>query len=147
MAFGFLAGMLFFPVFRHHWFVFIPLCVLGSLLPDVDHENSKINKLFPVTKWVPKLFTHRGFFHTIFPVILIYLLFHFLKADVIGVPLAVGYVSHLFSDGLTESGINFLHPVSKLHLSGFIRTNSFMEFVLFGVVLCFGFLLVLKRLF
>ena len=75
MAFGFLAGLLFLPMWNHSWFIFIPLCILGSLIPDIDHEKSKINKLFPITKWVPKLFKHRGFFHTIFPVALIILIF------------------------------------------------------------------------
>lgn len=147
MAFGFLAGMLFFPVLHHSWFIFVPLCILGSLIPDVDHENSKINKLFPLTKWVPKFFKHRGIFHTIFPVILIYLLFKSANADIIGFPLAIGYLSHLVSDSLTESGINFLHPVSRFHMAGFVKTNTIMEFIVFGVVLSLSFLLVFKKFF
>lgn len=147
MAFGFLAGVLFFPVFHHSWFIFLPLCILGSIIPDIDHENSKINRFFPVTKWVPNFFSHRGFFHTVFPVILIYLIFHSARADVVGIPLAVGYLSHLFSDSLTESGVNFLHPVSKLRMSGFIRTNTFLEFVVFGIVVCLVFFVVIKRFF
>ena len=147
MAFGFLAGLVFLPVFSQHWFLFIPLVVLGSILPDVDHENSKINKMVPVTRWVPKFFTHRGFFHSIFPAVLIYLGFHYGNLDTVGIPVAVGYLSHLLSDSLTKVGVNLLHPASTLRVQGFIETGGAMELIAFGVVGCLSVLLLLKRLF
>ncbi len=145
MAFGFLAGMLLFPVFDANWLLFVPLVTFGALLPDVDHKNSKINRILPVTKWIPSFFKHRGFFHSIFPAIIIYLLFHYFKLDIIGLPLTIGYFTHLGSDCLTKLGCNLLHPVSNLRIQGFVYTNGMMELLVFGGILLFDAVLLLKH--
>lgn len=145
MAFGFLAGILTYPVLHHQWYLFIPFAMLGSLLPDVDHENSKINRAIPVTRWVPRLFKHRGFFHSIFPVILIYAGFHYANLDILGIPLAVGYLAHLFSDCLTRMGCNLLHPLSTFRVQGFIYTNGAMELMTLGGVMVLSGIVLLKR--
>lgn len=132
MLFGLLAGLLFFP--GYEWYVFIPLCVLGALLPDVDHENSKINHMLPVTRWVPSFFQHRGFFHSIYPPLILLFAFHYFGLGNIGLPLAIGYVSHLLSDCLTVSGCNLLHPFATMRVQGFINTGSVGEFIVMGVV-------------
>ncbi|MBW3019536.1 metal-dependent hydrolase [Candidatus Woesearchaeota archaeon] len=147
MTFGLLAGLVMFPVFHQAWYLFIPFAVLGSLFPDVDHENSKINKMVPVTKWVPKFFRHRGFFHSIFPALIIYLVFHYAKLDIVGIPVAIGYFSHLFSDALTKSGVNLLHPASTLRVQGFIETGGAIELIVFGAVGCLSLLMLIKRFF
>jgi len=147
MAFGFLAGVLFYSFFHQQWYYFIPLAVLGSLLPDVDHQNSKINRMIPVTRWVPVLFKHRGFFHSIFPVILIYAGFHYAGQDIIGIPLAVGYAAHLLSDCLTKMGCNLLHPLSTFRVQGFIHTDGPMELMTLGGVMVLNAILVLKQFF
>ncbi|RMD58279.1 metal-dependent hydrolase, partial [Candidatus Woesearchaeota archaeon] len=67
MAIGVLAGIVLSNFFNFNPFVFIALAALGSLLPDVDHKNSTINRIFPITKIVPSFFEHRGFFHSVFP--------------------------------------------------------------------------------
>ena len=146
VAFGLLSGLLFFKHFNAAWFVFLPLAMLGSLFPDVDHENSKINKVLPVTKIVPALFKHRGFFHSIWPAAIFYLGFHLARLDYIGIPLAIGYLAHLVSDGLTEAGCNLLHPVTTMRIQGFIRTNSTMELAAFAIALVIDGFLVWKVL-
>ena len=147
MAFGFLAGLLFYKLFHTHWFIFIPLAIFGSLLPDIDHHNSKINNLIPITKIVPAFFKHRGFFHSIWPAGIIYFGFSIAGLSIYGAPLAVGYLSHLFSDCLTKLGCNLLHPVSTFRVQGFIYTGGPMELITLGVVYCLGALLVLKQVF
>jgi len=144
IAFGLLSGLLFFKHFGATWFVFLPLAMIGSLFPDVDHENSKINKILPVTKIVPTLFKHRGFFHSIWPAMIFYFGFHLARLDYIGIPLAIGYIAHLVSDGLTEAGCNLLHPITTMRIQGFIRTNGIMEHATFGIILVANVLLVLK---
>jgi inner membrane protein len=119
--------------------------LLGSLLPDVDHKNSKINKILPITRWIPAVFTHRGFFHSIFPAIIIYAGFYFAKLEHIGLPLTIGYTSHLASDCLTRLGCNLLHPISTFRVQGPIMTNGIMELITLGGVLLMDALLVMKH--
>ena len=47
----------------------------------------------------------------------------------------IGYASHLLSDGFTKMGVNFLHPVAKLHLSGFVETGTYAEVVILIAIL------------
>lgn len=147
MAIGLLTGLLLFPFLGEKWYIFIPLVILGSLLPDVDHENSKINRTIPITRWIPKFFRHRGFFHSIFPAIIIYAGFNYAKLDHIGLPLAIGYSSHLASDCLTRLGCNLLHPVSQFRIQGPIMTDGIMEFFTLISVTAFNIILVIKYLF
>ena len=145
MAFGFLAGMLTFPIFNANWLIFIPLTMLGTLFPDVDHENSKINRMLPVTRWVPTFFRHRGFFHSIFPAAIIYGIFYYANMTNIGLPLTIGYLAHLASDCLTRTGCNLLHPITSFRISGFIMTDGIMELVTFAIVIFLDALIVAKH--
>ena len=135
LAFGVLVGLLFMPFYHHNLILYFVLVVIGALLPDIDHEGSKINKYFPITRWLGRIFKHRGFFHTIFPPLIIYLALYWFGWGYIGIGLGVGYLSHLFSDGLTKMGVNFLHPVTNFSLSGFIETGKIGEHIVFFVVI------------
>ncbi len=147
MAIGLLAGLLLFTFFHLQWYIFIPLVIFGSLLPDVDHQNSKINRMMPLTRWIPTFFAHRGFFHSIFPAIIIYFGFHLAKLDYIGIPLAIGYTSHLASDCFTRLGCNLLHPVSTFRIQGPIMTDGLMELLTLGGVILLDALLLIKHVF
>jgi len=135
IAFGILFGILALSFYSPNniWAYFV-LVVLGVLLPDIDHPNSKINNTVKVTKVVPMLFRHRGFFHSIFPAFAILILFKLFSTMDYGVALFIGYFAHLFSDGMTLAGVNLLHPVAKLHLRGFIETGSKTETLVFFIV-------------
>lgn len=135
LAFGVLAGLMFMPFYHHNLILYFVLVLLGALLPDIDHDGSKINKIFPVTKWLGRLFKHRGFFHSIFPPVIVFGALYWFGWGYIGIALGVGYLSHLFSDGLTKMGVNFLHPVSNLHLGGFIETGKVGEHIALFVVI------------
>ncbi|RLE48281.1 hypothetical protein DRJ25_00225 [Candidatus Woesearchaeota archaeon] len=134
-AIGFLTALFLFPFFRIKWFLFFPAVVFGSILPDIDHEGSKVNQLLPLTKYFSKLFKHRGFFHSIFPVLFFVFLELSFKLDGIGIALALGYLSHLLSDGLTPTGVNLLHPAAKLRIEGFIPTGGIVEAAVFVFVI------------
>lgn len=101
---------------------------LGALFPDIDHAGSTLGHKFPL---LAKMFKHRGFTHTIFCSIIMFLLFNFLilkipfyqdnielsnKIDFLGFNLIsfismytiifyVGYFSHLVADCLTSEGL------------------------------------------
>jgi len=130
-AIGLFTAAIFFPILRIKWYLFFPFVILGSILPDIDHEGSKINQILPLTKYFAKFFKHRGFFHSIYPVIFFIFLEFLTNMRGIGFALAIGYVSHLLSDGLTPTGVNLLHPAAKLKIEGFIPTGGVVEAIVF----------------
>ena len=132
-AFGFLAGLLLLPVVApKDVILFFAIVLIGALLPDIDTTNSKLGRRIPV---IPRLISlvskHRGIFHSIWIALAASLTLGYLTYPVHGIALFIGYMSHLFSDGLTLEGINFIHPIGKLHMSGFIETGKTGELVLF----------------
>ena len=136
LAIGVLAALILLPFIDvPNAFVFVIIVAIGALLPDIDHEKSTINKVCPVTRILPKFFKHRGFFHSIFPVIILYFIFYSFDQNFIGLSLSFGYLTHLISDSMTKMGINFLHPFSTFHLRGPIKTGTLFETLIFlGVI-------------
>ena len=78
---------------------------------------------------------HRGISHSIFAAVIVSGLLYYFTSPIYGVALFLGYLSHLFMDGLTPRGINFLQPFGRLHLAGFVPTGSYAELVVFLVIL------------
>ena len=141
LAFGFFAGLALMPFFnKTHFALYFGLVLFGALLPDIDQENSKIGRYVPL---IGKLFKHRGIVHTLWIGALICGAVWIFIGSPYGIALMIGYVSHLVIDGFTLQGTNFLHPVAKLHLSGFIETGKVGEMVVFflSIVGCAIFLL------
>jgi len=125
-ALGLLIGLLALPLSTTNTIIFLALVIFGSLLPDIDHEKSYINKKLKFTK-VASIFKHRGIFHTIYPPALLYVLLYATPFSFIGLAVGIGYLAHLIGDSLTPAGINYLHPFASLHLRGPIRTGSLAE--------------------
>lgn len=140
---GLFTGVLF-HVFFQLPILSIPFVLVGALLPDVDHERSMINKFIPVTRIIPSFFSHRGFFHSIFPVLIILVLSVYFDFWFVGFPVALGYLSHLLSDSLTFAGCNFLYPFSRFQIRGFISTGGVYEFFISLVALVAIFVLILR---
>lgn len=119
-------------------FVYLILISIGSLLPDVDHPKSKIGNLARPFSY---LFEHRGFFHSIFPLIAFYFLIKF--NFIIFFPLGMGYVSHIIIDMATKQGILLIHPIINIRISGVIRTGKKLELLIFYLLVFSNFLLAL----
>ena len=132
-AFGFLAALLLVPIFNPvDKILFFAIVLIGALLPDIDTPNSTISHKVPVLPWLIKMISrHRGIFHSVWMCLAISVPLAYFVAPVYGVAMAVGYVSHLLSDGFTKEGINFIHPLGQLRLAGFIETGKTGELVLF----------------
>lgn len=129
LAFGFLAGLALMPFLNHtHYLIYFSLVLFSSVLPDIDEPNSKIGRYAP---FVGKIFKHRGIIHTLWAGALICGLVWYFIGSAYGIALMLGYTSHLLIDGFTLQGTNFLHPIAKLHLSGFIETGKLGEMVVF----------------
>ncbi len=138
VAFGVLAGLL---TIKYgtvsNQLLFIALVIIGAFLPDVDHPESKINNTLKLTKAIPFFFSHRGFFHSIFAALLVFGALWYWLGFIYGFGLFVGYLSHLLSDALTVSGINFLHPVARFRIRGPVQTGTIVETIIFFAVLGF----------
>ncbi len=116
----------------HYSLLYYGATVLFSLFPDVDHKGSTINKFFGITKVFPYFFRHRGFFHSIWPaIVLVCIMWNF--SSVLSKGILVGYASHLVSDGLTLAGVNFLYPATSFTLRGPVKTGGLGESIVFVI--------------
>lgn len=115
--------------------LFILIIIITSLLPDIDHKGSKINNIIPITKITSKIFDHRGFFHSIYPPLILYLIFTYTGLPNIALATLIGYTSHLISDSITRKGLNLLHPFSTLKIRGFIPVGGITELIIFITIL------------
>lgn len=84
-------------------FEFFSGVIIGSLLPDIDHENSIAGSIIPL--W--KIFKHGRQTHTIIALLLIVIAYILLKKDWL-FGLAIGYGSHLIADELSGNNLKYL---------------------------------------
>ena len=133
LAFGLLVSLFaldYFPL--QNKIIFVPLVLFASLLPDIDHPRSKIGKKIKVIAF---LFEHRGFFHSVFALIIVSFPFFVLGYATIGWAFLLGYGSHLLIDTLSHQGIMYFHPVLRWRIRGVISTGGLLEKILFIVLL------------
>jgi inner membrane protein len=137
VVFGFLVGLFLIQlVHPGNQILFITLVVIGSMLPDIDHPDSKVGKH---VKIIGALFEHRGFFHSFFAVgLFTYAVYSLLHSNLFGFAAFAGYLSHILIDCISVQGIMPLHPISRLRISGFIKTNSFVEYAIFVLLSIFS---------
>jgi len=121
------------------WLAF-PVCVLASLIPDIDHHKSKIGrKMSIISRLVELIFSHRGLIHSLVAAVA-FSVFVFVACYNFGIGLVysyvffMGYASHLFLDSLNPRGIAWLAPLTKLRLRSYVKTNSISEILIFVAV-------------
>ena len=108
LIFAFMVAILILPFINtKERIVFIMLICFFGIFPDIDTHNSKIaNKIWPLNYLLNFLFGHRGFFHTLFPVLFAGTLVYFITDKWTYVfAVFIGYTSHIFLDALTKKGI------------------------------------------
>lgn len=103
--------------------------LLGSILSDVDEKHSRLGKLFPM---IPKLFVHRGFFHSIALGTAMVIALSFV-APLYAAGFAIGFLTHVLLDALTPQGVRPFWP-SDVRLKGFVKTGSVLEALLFIIL-------------
>lgn len=137
LAFGFLIGLISLKIFSVSYpYLFVFLVTIFSSLPDIDHPKSKIGRKFFFISWpISLIFRHRGFFHSIFPALILFLLLSYFNLNFLALAVAIGYLSHLLGDAITKEGINFLHPLSTFKIQGPISTGATLEMLLFILIL------------
>jgi inner membrane protein len=125
---------------------FLIILVIGSKLPDIDIPESVIGKeTRPVSNILSVFFGHRGFFHSLLFVILFSFVLFLLKIPyVFIIAFSLGYLSHLFLDAFTKSGINPLWP-ANINLKGNVKTGSLSENILFLILCVMLIVLIIKN--
>lgn len=138
--------------------------LFGALSPDLDEENSKLGKMFPVFPIIYDLLKieHRGITHKLIFVIAMSIMFFFIillnSGDGYSISFlygfAFGYLFHLFGDMLTKGGIrDFFYPffegVQGVLLPYRFRfyTNSKIEYTILFFLVISIVLLILTRVY
>ena len=137
--------------------VFSFFLFLGSLMPDMDTKKGEIKtrifgNLLPLIAFVSNIFLfplrilgwmkHREITHSFLGLALIggIWAFVFSKVDpVAGSGLILGYLSHLFVDVSTKTGIPLFFPL-KFRIKGFLRTGGWQEYVFLVLLGVMGYL-------
>jgi len=128
-------------------YLFFFIILFLNAVPDIDTDTSRIGKKFwYIARPLKFIFGHRGFFHSIYPGLILLILFIFLAQPYIGLACFIGYLSHLLTDSITKEGINFLHPFSMFRIQGFVEVGTLTETIVFLLVLALDIAVVLKIL-
>jgi len=131
---------------------------LFALLPDIDHPESTIGRLFsPVSKSIQRKYGHRTVTHSIFAVMIIAVaLLPLLMVPRLlgwGAPLWQGlyaaallaFSSHIFIDLFNKSGVRLFAPFSQKEYISFrtptlrILVSSWQEYILLFIIVFFAF--------
>ncbi|NQU98109.1 metal-dependent hydrolase [Candidatus Woesearchaeota archaeon] len=107
--FVFLLLSLFLDVSNPVLFAFFLL--FGSLFPDIDRSSSILGRKAKFVSW---FFSHRGFFHSFYAMILFSLVIYLLFDLVLALAFLIGFSSHLFLDSFTKLGISFFLVDKKI---------------------------------
>ncbi|MFH1210937.1 MAG: metal-dependent hydrolase [archaeon] len=136
LAFAFLLSLVFLHFFTSNPYYFIPLACLGAFVVDVDTPHSGFGKRVRPLSWFVEFFLgHRGILHSLFAAFLLLLLSVYLfTVSYIAFAPVLGYLSHIFLDAFTPSGVAFFQPFSERRLQGPITTGGIIEYVLFSLV-------------
>jgi inner membrane protein len=126
-------------------YLFLGVVCFGAVFVDIDEVNSKIGRRTrPLSDIINFLFNHRGFFHTIYPPLIVFGLLAYFNYLIIGFAFLIGYLSHLFIDMFNIMGISMFKPLHNMHVKGFVRTGGFLEYVLFFVFIVLIFIVAFK---
>ena len=135
LAFGLLVALLSLDFFEiENNILFILTVLFFSVFPDIDERKSKIGKKNKLISGIINfIFGHRGLVHTIYIPLTSFFIFYNMNKK-IGIAILLGYLSHLFLDGLTKAGIMPLYQLINKRINGFFKTNSLMEKIFFLVI-------------
>jgi inner membrane protein len=113
MVIGFACGLALTHNMPHPVMLFVATGAgLSALLPDVDHANSRINRLLIVTVLFSFLFKHRGFTHSLLALGIVWFGGQLFIPPALIVPIAIGWGSHIIADAITPAGVPLLYPLT-----------------------------------
>jgi len=142
-------NILFILLFLPHvtsYYIFLPVALIATLLPDLDTGFSTIGKM-KGSRIIQFFVRHRGLFHSFTLCIIISVIFAAF-IPLLALPFFLGYSLHLLADSYTFEGIKPFWPLKKSS-SWLLRTGSFAEtslFIFFLIADLFVFVLVIKSM-
>lgn len=89
------------------WFFVLAAFGFGSLLPDIDSENSTLGRYVSIISYV---IPHRTITHTLWVVIALSSLAYY-TGSLFTLALTLGYTIHIIQDSFSKQGIVWLYPV------------------------------------
>jgi len=119
------------------WVYIISMIVgwFGSLVPDIDHRQSKAGRAIPLLSWIiSSTFTHRGVTHSALIVALMTWATYTYYPNVLIYAAIAGYASHIVADMFTKSGVMLAWPVKVRFGIPLIATNSPAEPMIAGCI-------------
>jgi len=141
MAFAVLVSLFFLHYFQpQNPILFSIVFLFAAILPDIDTSKSKIGQnTKPLSIILNILFGHRGFFHTIWIPLIVFLASWHFEYKILGIAFFSGYMLHLTCDLFTKEGVKLFSPLLKFHFKGFLTTGGRLEYVLLlGVIISIG---------
>jgi len=121
---------------------------LGSLLPDIDSSTSKISSLVrnPI---LGVFFSHRGFWHSLFAIIVLDFLLAFLLRFLMNIDFnffasfiiffTLSYALHILFDMVGNKGVKLLSPFCNrsfsLPFTGWFKSKTPVEFLILLIFL------------
>lgn len=83
----------------------------ASLIPDLDSRQSYIGRLVPpLSNWIGNRFGHRTLTHSLLAQVCVFIVAWFLLPFGFFLALVAGWVSHVFGDMMTKSGVCWFWP-------------------------------------
>ncbi len=111
--------------------IFFLLVLLGSILPDIDEADSKINRWSGLAGGIIAFFSrHRGFFHSLLFFALSALLIRYFWSGSYAAGLFMGFMAHLAGDAITKMGVAAFYPISEFKIKGPVKVGGIMEMIL-----------------
>lgn len=140
LALGAAVGLFLLPQVNSKW-IFFPVVLVASLLPDIDSGFSSAGR--NIFSRVLQFFVkHRGFVHSLTLASAISLVFAFF-VPVLALPFFLGYSFHLLADSFTVEGIRPFWPFKsvvkgRIRAGGRVEDGIFVVFLLLDVLLLVG---------
>ncbi len=140
LALGVVVGLFLLPHVNSKW-IFFPVVLVASLLPDIDSGFSSAGR--NVFSRVLQFFVkHRGFVHSLTLAAAISLVFAFF-VPVLALPFFLGYSFHLLADSFTVEGIRPFWPFKsvvkgRIRAGGRVEDGIFVVFLLLDALLLVG---------
>lgn len=136
LAFSFLIALYLIDILEiKNQILFTIVLLFFSIFPDIDKSSSKIFKKLKPFSYLAAILGHRKIFHTIYFPMALFLTLFLLDQKLIGLAVITGYLLHLLLDLITKKGINLFYPLSKKRIKGFIKVGSFIENLVFVVLI------------